>query len=179
MRHDGPFRAARSLVGKARVVFPGGVDEVPPGVCRVARHRNWNGIDHLPQLATRLGKLSLSLAQRLLGLLGFIDVRQENVPAHDAPGVIADSAAAGFKPPIFAVEPAQTLFEVVGNLGGYRSPKIFKHMGKVFRMNHIGRYPVLLLFHRSAKILDALAIDGFDFTVRGHDRDETGYPVKC
>ena len=55
MRHDGPFRATRSLVGKARVVFPGGVDEVAPGVYRIARYWDWNGIDHLPQLASRFG----------------------------------------------------------------------------------------------------------------------------
>src|SRR6267154_2241025 len=56
VRHDGPFRAARSLIGKARVLFPGGVDEVAPGVCRIARYRDWDGIDHLPQLAPRLGE---------------------------------------------------------------------------------------------------------------------------
>ena len=39
--------------------------------------------------------------------------------------------------------------------------------------------PVLQLFPRPATILDDLAIDGFEFTVRGHDRNETGYPVNC
>src|SRR5262249_16233848 len=69
MRHDGPFRAERSLIGKARVLFPGDVDEVAPIVRRIARHRGSDSIDQLPQLATRLGELSLSLAQRILRAL--------------------------------------------------------------------------------------------------------------
>ena len=77
MRHDGPFRAERSLVGKTRVLFPGGVDEVAPGVCRIARHRDWDGIDHLPQLAPRLGELSLSLAQCILRALAFRQIEHE------------------------------------------------------------------------------------------------------
>src|SRR5258708_37478676 len=77
MRHDGPFRAARSLVGKTRVLFPGGVDEVAPGVCRIARHRDWDGIDLLPQLAPRLGELSLSLAQHILRTLALRQIEHE------------------------------------------------------------------------------------------------------
>ena len=48
----------------------------------------------------------------------------------DAPGVIANSDAAGVKPPIFAVEAPQALFEVVGNPGGYRFRKNFKQSGE-------------------------------------------------
>src|SRR5712671_6112577 len=77
MRHDGPFRAERSLVGKPCVLFPGGVDEVAPGVCRIARHRDWDGIDHLPQLAPRLGELSLSLAQHILRTLALRQIEHE------------------------------------------------------------------------------------------------------
>src|SRR5262249_35190005 len=37
--------------------------------------------------------------------------------------------------------------------------------------------PVLQLFRWSAKILEHLAIDGFEFTIRGGDRNKTGYSV--
>src|ERR1700688_2852179 len=77
MRPGGPFRAERSLVGKTRVLFPGSVDEVAPGVCRIARHRDWDGIDHLPQLAPRHGELSLPLAQRILRALALRQIEHE------------------------------------------------------------------------------------------------------
>ena len=32
---------------------------------------------------------------------------------------------------------------------------------------------------RHIGVREDLTIDGLDFTVRGHDRDETGYPVNC
>ena len=37
--------------------------------------------------------------------------------------------------------------------------------------------PQFSAFRRSAKILDHLAIDGLEVTIRAHDPDETGYPV--
>jgi hypothetical protein len=40
IRHDGPISAERSLVGKTRILFPGGVDEVAPGVGRIAHHQD-------------------------------------------------------------------------------------------------------------------------------------------
>src|SRR5882672_973376 len=46
-------------------------------------------------------------------------------------------------------------------------------------MHRIVCSPVLYPFQRSAKILEELAIGGFEFTVRGQDRNETGYPVNC
>src|SRR5215510_3464979 len=39
--------------------------------------------------------------------------------------------------------------------------------------------PVPQLFQRLAAILNDLAIDGFDPTVGGQDRNEAGYPVDC
>src|SRR6516225_10845656 len=39
--------------------------------------------------------------------------------------------------------------------------------------------PVLQLFDRPAEIADQWAIDGFEFAARGHDRNESGYPVNC
>src|SRR5215510_2689085 len=44
-----------------------------------------------------------------------LDVRQQNVPADNAAGVIAYWDAAVIKPSIFAVEATQPLFDLVGN----------------------------------------------------------------
>src|SRR6516165_3648518 len=52
-------------------------------------------------------------------------------------------------------------------------------MGKVIRMNGSRCGPVLQLFQRPARILEDLAIDGFDLTIRGQDPNQTGYPVDC
>src|SRR5262245_61084213 len=64
-----------------------------------------------------------------------------------------------------------------GNTGGYRFPKNFEDTGKVFRMYNINCRPVLQLFRRPAKILEHLAIDGFEFTIWGRDRNKTGYSI--
>src|ERR1700722_4605163 len=66
-----------------------------------------------------------------------------------------------------------------GSAGGHRSLKNFSDTRKVFRMYRIACSPILHLFKRSAKILDDLAIDGIELTIRSHDRNETGYPVNC
>src|SRR5262245_47885273 len=52
-------------------------------------------------------------------------------------------------------------------------------MGKVIRMNGSDCCPVLQLFQRPARILEDLAIDGFDLTIRGQDPNQPGYPVDC
>src|SRR5258707_627216 len=39
--------------------------------------------------------------------------------------------------------------------------------------------PDFYLFHLWAAILNNFEIDGIKLTVRGHDRNETGYPVDC
>src|SRR5262245_3779645 len=59
------------------------------------------------------------------------------------------------------------------NTGSYRFLKNFEDTGKVFRMYDINCSPVLQLFRRPAKILEHLAIDGFEFTIWGRDRNET------
>jgi len=46
-------------------------------------------------------------------------------------------------------------------------------------MYRIAFSPVLKFFDSSAKILDDWAIDGFEFAARGHDRNETSYPINC
>src|SRR6516162_2657670 len=52
-------------------------------------------------------------------------------------------------------------------------------MGKVIRMYCSVCTPVLQLFQWLATILEDLAIDGLDLTIRGQDRNETRYPVNC
>src|SRR5262245_55160488 len=93
--------------------------------------------------------------------------------------IIADWDEAGVKPPIFAVEAFQARFVMEGNTGGYRFLKNLKDTGKILRMYDINCSPILQLFRRPAKILDHLAIDGFEFTIRGRDRNRTGYPIDC
>src|SRR5215472_14054362 len=46
-------------------------------------------------------------------------------------------------------------------------------------MNRSVCLPVLLLFQWQAIILEDLAIDGIDLTIRGQDPNETRYPVNC
>src|SRR5262245_6107315 len=124
-------------------------------------------------------EIGLQLLQSRQRLGAILDVRQQNVPAGNTAGIIADWDEAGVKPPIFAVDASQTCFVMEGNTGNYRFLKNLEDTGKVFRMYDVNFSPVLQLFGRPAKILEHLAIDVFEFTIRGCDRDETGYPVNC
>src|SRR5262245_36543910 len=63
------------------------------------------------------------------------------------------------------------------NTGGYRFLKNFEDTGKVFGMYDINCSPVLQLFRRSTKILEHLAIDGFEVTIWGRDRNKAGYSI--
>src|SRR5262245_21541786 len=52
-------------------------------------------------------------------------------------------------------------------------------MGKVISVYRSVCAPVLQLFKWLAAILQDLAIDGFDLTIRGQRPNETRYPVNC
>src|SRR5262249_31018181 len=93
--------------------------------------------------------------------------------ADNTAGIIADWDEAGIEPPKFAVEASQTCFVMERNTDCYRSLKNFEDPGKVFRMDDIYCSPVLQLFRRPAKIIEHLAIDGFEFTIWGRDCNET------
>ena len=54
--------------------------------------------------AVHVGEIRLHLLQLRQSSCAILNVRQQNVPAGDAPGVIANWDAAVVKPPIFAVE---------------------------------------------------------------------------
>src|SRR5262245_39947982 len=92
-------------------------------------------------------------------------------------GIIADWGEAGVEPPKFAVEASQTCFVMERNTGSYRFLKNFEDTGKVFRMYDISCPPVLQLFRRSAKILEHLAIDGFELTIWSRDCNKAGYSI--
>ena len=57
--------------------------------------------------AVHVGEIRLHLLQLRQRSCAILNVRQEKVPAGDAPGVIENWDVAVFKPPIFAVEAAQ------------------------------------------------------------------------
>src|SRR5262245_19743910 len=107
-------------------------------------------------------EIGLQLLQSRQRLGAILDVRQQNVPAGNTAGIIADWDEAGVKPPIFAVEASQTCFVMEGNTGNYRFLKNLEDTGKVFRMYDVNCSPVLQLFRRPSKILEHLAIDGFE-----------------
>ena len=82
--------------------------------------------------AVHVGEIRLHLLQSRQRLCAILDVRQQNVPADNTPGVIANWDAAVVKPPIFAVEAPQALFDLVGNAGGDRFRENFSDVGKIF-----------------------------------------------
>ena len=65
--------------------------------------------------AIYVGEIRLHLLQSRQRSCAILDVRQQNVPADNTPGVVANWDAAVVKPPIFAVEAPQALFDLVGN----------------------------------------------------------------
>ena len=68
-------------------------------------------------------------------------------------------------------------FEMIRNPGGDRFCEHFNDMGKIVGMYRSVCSPVPQLLQRLSAILEDLAIDGFDLTIRGQNRNETRYPV--
>jgi hypothetical protein len=62
-----------------------------------------------------VGEIRLHLLQSCLRLCAILDVRQQNIPAGNAPRVIANWDAAVVKPSIYAVETPQALFDLKGD----------------------------------------------------------------
>src|SRR6185295_9350121 len=65
-------------------------------------------VKELSELAFALPELFLVLAQLDLRALQIVDVREHEVPAHDAPVRVAEGMASRLKPPISAVAPPET-----------------------------------------------------------------------
>ena len=90
----------QKIEGRAGVVAGGG-----DWLCDFVRQRGGQFPHHAH--AVHVGEIRLHLLQSHQRSCTILDVHQQNVPAHDAPGVIANWDAAVFKPPIFAVEAPQ------------------------------------------------------------------------
>src|SRR6516162_7748619 len=129
--------------------------------------------------AVYVGEIRLHLFQSRQRSCAILNVRQENIPARDAPRVIANWDAAVVKPAIFPVEASQPLFEMIWNPRGDRFCEHLDDMGKIVRMYRSVCCPIPQLLQRLSAILEDLAIDGFELTIRGQDRNLTRYPVNC
>jgi hypothetical protein len=60
-------------------------------------------------------EIRLQLLQPRQRLCAILDVRQQNIPAGNAPRLIANWDAAVVKPSIYAVEATQALFDLIGD----------------------------------------------------------------
>src|SRR5262249_5188637 len=60
-----------------------------------------------------------------------------------------------------------------------RSRHNLPDVGEIRGMYNVTISPILQLFEWAAKILNDLAVHGFERTARSEDPDETGYSVDC
>src|SRR3712207_1847675 len=82
------------------------VDEFELTTGRKGRDEAWNAIHDQARLA-------FAFAQRILGALSLVDVRQEHAPAIDVPAGIAKRKSVVLKPKIDAVRPPESLYDRV------------------------------------------------------------------
>src|SRR5688572_26094239 len=83
------------------------VDEFDLAARRKGCDESWNAVHDQPRLA-------FAFAQRVLGALPLVDVRQEHAPANDVAACIAEGKAVVLEPKVDAVGPPQSLHNLVG-----------------------------------------------------------------
>ncbi len=118
-----------------------------------------------------------ALAQRILGALPFVDVRQQHAPPNHPPAWIAQRKSVVLEPTIGAVRPPESLHDLVWAARGDRLCKGLGDVWKVLRVNGVVRPPVFQLFKGPSGVFDDSAVDEFDLAGSGQHCDQAGNAV--
>jgi hypothetical protein len=116
----------------------------------------------------------LARAQRVLGALAIVDVRDEHVPADDATVDVAKRPGARLKPPVRAVCAAETMLIFEGNSGRDCLCPCGDRARTIVGVNGVTGAPALQVLERPAEVLEHLAVDLLERTLGREDADQAG-----
>ncbi len=132
---------------------------------RKDRDQSWNAVHDQARLA-------LAFAQRILGALPLVDVRQQHAPANDVAAFIAQRKAVVLEPAIHAVRPPEPLHDFVWAARADRLREGLDDVRKVLGVNGVVGPPLFQLLEAPPCVFVDLAIDEFDVTARRQERDQ-------
>ena len=128
------------------------VDEFDLTARRKDRDQPWNAVHDQARLA-------FAFAQRVLGELPLVDVRQQHAPANDPAACIAQRKAVVLEPPVHAVRPPQPLHDLVWIARADRLREDVDDVRKVFRVHGAVRAPTFQLLQRLSGVFEDVVID--------------------
>src|SRR6266436_3647881 len=135
--------------------------------------------EHVGEWAARGHHLEQPLlaGELRLGPLPCVDVGEQNVPADDTAGRIAQGEPADLKPSIYAVEASNPFLDLGGSARRHDLAYELNDARKILWMNGVAGPPLFQLFQRPAAVFEDLVIDAFDLTGRGQGCDQAGNTV--
>src|SRR5262249_27877564 len=111
--------------------------------------------------------------EQILSPLPVVDIRLQEVPQDDAPFHIPHGEAARVEPAVDPIRTAEAGLTLVRTAGCDRLSPPGVDIGAVIRVNAVGGRTTLQFLERRAKIFQHVAVGLFEFTVRGHEGDDS------
>src|SRR5215471_10028997 len=118
-----------------------------------------NGADHQAQIA-------LARLQSRFRPFAVLDVRGKCIPVENSSLDVAHRNHADLKPAVYAIEPTEAMLDIKWLAFRDRVAKDFDTVGKIVRVNHVVRLPLLCLPRRSAEILQKWSIEDLGCAIR-------------
>ena len=141
------------------------VDEFELAAGRESGDEPWNAVHDQ-------ARLTFAFAQRILGALPLVDVRQQHAPANDVAACIAKRKAVVLEPTIGAVRSPESLHNLVWAARGDRLCEGLDDVRKVHGVNGVVRAPLFQFLQRSSRVFEDLTIGELDLTARRQERDQ-------
>src|SRR5215469_1874936 len=118
-----------------------------------------NGADHQAQIP-------LVRLQSRFRPFAVLDVRGKCIPVENSSLDVAHRNHADLKPAVYAIEPTEAMLDINWLAFRDRVAKDFDTVGKIVRVNHVVRLPLLCLLRRSAEILQKWSIEDLGCAIR-------------
>jgi hypothetical protein len=120
----------------------------------------------------------LTLAQRFLRPFSVINVGDQHIPVENSPLAVAQRNSACLKPPVFAIEPAQSILKIKWLAFRDRISKHFDRGIKIVGVNNIVHPPIHYLFRRLAEILQKRSVENFRCPIGRKPTKQAGHVVQ-
>src|SRR5215467_1549491 len=118
-----------------------------------------NGADHQAQIP-------LARLQSRFRPFAVFDVRGKCIPVENSSLDVAHRNHADLKPAVYAIEPTEAMLDIKWLAFRDRVAKDFNTVGKIVRVNHVVRLPLLCLLRRCAEILQKWSIENLGCAIR-------------
>src|SRR5215472_16200912 len=104
--------------------------------------------------------------QSFFSLFAVFNVRGQSIPVENLSFDVAHGDHTGLKPAVYAIEPTHAMLQSNWLACRDRVASNFDGVGKIVRVNHVARLPLLCLLRRFAEILQIWSIEHLGCEIR-------------